>query len=76
MADVRSIFKDMVRQRRVQAASGLVAIAGIAMWLMGLSPGEYIAAGAIILFTVATVRWIDDEEKIEEEQVQQAVVKK
>lgn len=76
MVDVRSIFKDMVKQRRVQAAMGLLAIAGIALWLMNIPLGEYIAAGAIILFTVATVRWINDEEVIEEEQMQQAVVKK
>ncbi|MGA9141095.1 MAG: hypothetical protein WBZ29_12770 [Methanocella sp.] len=76
MVDVRIIFKDMVRQRRVQAATGLVAIAGIIMWLDGLPLGEYIAAGAIILFAVATIRWIDDEEKVEEEQIQQVVAKK
>ncbi len=76
MVDDRSLFKDMTRQRMVQAATGIVAIAGIAMWLMGLPLGEYIAAGAIILFAVATIRWVDDEEKVEEEQIQQAVARK
>jgi hypothetical protein len=75
MVDASSVFKDMVRQRIVQAATGLVAIAGITMWLIGLPMGEYIAAGAIVLFTVATLRWIDDEEKIEEEQLQQTIRK-
>jgi hypothetical protein len=76
MVDDRSVFKDMTRQRMVQAATGIVAIAGIAMWLMGLPLGEYIAAGAIILFAVATIRRVDDEEKVEEEQIQQAVARK
>jgi hypothetical protein len=76
MVDDRSVFKDMTRQRMVQAATGIVAIAGIAMWLMGLPLGEYIAAGAIILFAVATIRWVDDEEKVVEEQIQQAVARK
>jgi hypothetical protein len=70
MTDVRSIFKDMVRQRRVQAATALLAVAGIALWLAGNTLGMYLAAAAIILFTVATLRWIDDEEIIEEEQLQ------
>ena len=76
MADVRSAFRDMVRQRRVQAATGLLALVGIAMWLAGIMLGEYVAAAAIILFAVATLRWIDDEEIIEEEQLHQACVKK
>lgn len=76
MTDVRSVFKDMIRQRRVQAAAAVLAIAGITLWLAGISLGEYLAAAAIVLFTVATLRWIDDEEIIEEEQLQQACVKK
>ena len=71
MTDVRSIFKDMVRQRRVQAATALLAVVGIALWLAGYTLGMYLAAAAIILFAVATLRWIDDEEIIEEEQLQQ-----
>jgi hypothetical protein len=69
MADVRSAFKDMVRQRRVQAVTAILAVAGIAFWLFGVPLSEYLAAGAIILFTVATVRWVNDEEVIEEEQL-------
>jgi hypothetical protein len=76
MTDVRSAIKDMTRQRRVQAATAVLAIAGIALWLAGIFPGEYLAAAAIIIFTVATLRWIDDEEVIEEEQLQKAAVKK
>ena len=71
MVDVRSIFKDMVRQRRVQAFAVLVAIAGAALWLTGIELGMYLAAGAVILFTVATLRWIEDEELVEEEQLHQ-----
>jgi hypothetical protein len=76
MTDVRSVIRDMTRQRMAQAAMAVVAIIGIALWLAGISPGEYLAAAAIIGFTVATLRWIDDEEIIEEEQLQQASVKK
>jgi hypothetical protein len=76
MTDVRSVFRDMTRQRRVQAAMAVLAIAGIALWLADISLGEYLAAAAIIVFTVATLRWIDDEEIIEEEQLQKAAVKK
>lgn len=76
MVDARNIPKDMTRQRIVQAAMGLVAIAGIAMWLMCVPFGEYIAAVAIIIFAVATLHWIDDKEIIEKEQVPQGVVKK
>ncbi|OPY28813.1 MAG: hypothetical protein A4E28_01274 [Methanocella sp. PtaU1.Bin125] len=76
MVDARSLFKDMVKQRRVQAATGVVAILGVTMWLMCIPLGEYLAAGAVILFAVATIRWIDDEEKIKEEQLQQPVGKK
>jgi uncharacterized membrane protein len=76
MTDGRSIIRDMVRQRRVQAATAVLAVTGIALWLVGFPLGEYLAAAAIILFTVATVRWINDKEVIEEGQLQQAVVEK
>jgi hypothetical protein len=76
MTDVRSVIKDMVRQRRVQAVTAFLAVAGIGIWLVGVSLGEYLAAAAIILFTIATLRWIDDEEIIEEEQLQKVAVKK
>jgi hypothetical protein len=76
MTDVRSVIKDMTRQRMVQAAMAALAVGGIALWLAGISLGEYLAAAAIIVFTVATLRWIDDEEIIEEEQLQQVYVKK
>jgi hypothetical protein len=76
MTDVRSVIKDMTRQRVAQAAMAVAAIAGIALWLAGISLGEYLAAAAIIGFAVATLRWIDDEKIIEEEQLQKAAVKK
>jgi hypothetical protein len=76
MADVRSAIKDMVRQRRVQAATGALAFVGLALWLVGIPLGEYLAAGAIIVFAIATIRWVDDEEVVEEEQLQQINVKK
>jgi hypothetical protein len=76
MTDVRSVFKDMMKQRRVQAATAFLALAGIGIWLAGITLGEYLAAAAIILFTVATLRWIDDEEIIEEDHLQKTTVKK
>lgn len=76
MTDVRGVFKDMIKQRRVQAATAFLAVVGITIWLIGYSVGEYLAAAAVILFTVATIRWIDDEEVIEEEQLQQAIAEK
>jgi hypothetical protein len=75
MTDVRNVFKDMTRQRRVQATTAFLALAGIGIWLIGYSLGEYLAAAAIILFTVATLRWIDDEEIVEEQQLQVSVKK-
>jgi hypothetical protein len=76
MADVRTIVKDMTKQRIVQAVTALLAIVGIAGWLAGIPFSEYLAAAAIIVLTVATVRWVNDEEVLEEEQLQQAVVEK
>jgi hypothetical protein len=67
MADVKNVLRDMVRQRRVQAVTGALAAGGIFIWMLGYAPGQYVAAGAIILFTVATLRWIDDEEVVEKE---------
>jgi uncharacterized membrane protein YidH (DUF202 family) len=77
MVDV-SVVRDMSRQRKLQFLTGLVAILGIVLWffnitVLSVNPGEFIAALAIILFAVATIHWVDDEEKIEEENV---VVKK
>lgn len=71
MADVKGAIRDMVRQRRVQAATAVIALAGLIAWLMGYALGQYLAAGAIILFTVASVRWIDDEEYLEKEDLGQ-----
>ncbi len=76
MADVPNAIKDMVKQRRVQAATGALALFGLALWLAGVVLGEYLAAGAIVVFAVATIRWVDDEEAIEEEQLQQLNLKK
>jgi hypothetical protein len=77
MVDI-SVVRDMSRQRKLQFITGLIAIIGVVLWFFGItvisiSLGEFIAALAIILFAVATIHWVDDEEKIEEEA---AVVKK
>jgi uncharacterized membrane protein YidH (DUF202 family) len=77
MVDV-SVVRDMSRQRKLQFVTGLVAILGIVLWffnitVLSVNPGEFIAALAIIIFAVATIHWVDDEEKIEEEK---AIVKK
>ncbi len=71
MVDLK-IVNDMSRQRKLQALSGILAIFGIGLWyfnvrIFSISPGEFIAALAIIFFAVATIHWFDDEEKIEED---------
>lgn len=71
MVDI-SVLSDMGRQRKIQALTGAVAIFGLCLWYFGVrilsfSPGEFIAALAIIFFAVATIHWFDDEEKLEEE---------
>lgn len=76
MIDVQSVFKDRIRQRRIQAATSMLAVVGFAMWMAGLPTGEYLAAAAIIFFAVATVRWINDEAVIERERLQMATAKK
>ena len=73
MADFSNILKDMSRQRKVQCMTAVVAIIGVLVWLTGytvlnVSPGALIAALAIILFAVATVKRVDDEEIIDEGQ--------
>jgi hypothetical protein len=65
MADLKSIIKDMAKQRKLQGVSACFSIAGIVCWLMGIQYGAYIAALFIILFAVATIKWIDDEEAID-----------
>ena len=67
MADVKTAIKDMVKQRHIQAVAGFFTLLGIGAWLLGYAPGQYLAAASIILFTVATLRWIDDEERLEKE---------
>lgn len=71
MVDI-GVIKDMSRQRKIQAFTGCIALAGIGLWyfdvtVIGYSIGEFIAAAAIILFAVATIHWFDDEEKVEED---------
>lgn len=71
MVDI-TVVRDLSRQRKLQCVTGLVAVLGVALWffnvtVLGVSVGEFIAALAIILFAVATIHWVDDEEKIEEE---------
>jgi dolichol kinase len=65
MVDLRVVLKDMFKQRVVQGVTAFFAIAGLLAWLLGYAMGEYLAAASIILFAVATLRWIDDEEHIE-----------
>lgn len=67
MSDLRTVLKDMMRQRTIQAGTALLAVAGMIGWLMGVELGAYIAALAIIICAVATIKWIDDEEKLEVE---------
>jgi len=66
----------MFRQRVVQGATGITAIAGLSVWVFGYWWGEYLSAAAIILFTVATLRWLDDEEAVEKEHMAERSVKK
>ena len=73
MSDFSSVIKDMSRQRKVQCVTAVVALAGVVIWLLGftvfnVSPGALIAALAIILFAVATVKRVNDEETLEEGQ--------
>jgi hypothetical protein len=75
MSDLSNIVKDMSRQRKVQCAMAVFAVFGATLWLMditmfNINPGEFIAALAIILFAVATIRRVDDEEVLEEGQEQ------
>ncbi|HTY89664.1 MAG TPA: hypothetical protein VMC84_00655 [Methanocella sp.] len=67
-----TVINDMSRQRKLQGLTGCLAVFGLVLWYFDVkvfmvSPGEYIAALAIIFFAIATVHWFDDEEKIEEE---------
>jgi hypothetical protein len=71
MVDIR-VLSDMSRQRKIQGLTGCTAIFGLGLWffnikVLSVSPGEFIAALAIIVFAVATIHWFDDEEKVEEE---------
>ncbi len=75
MAEVKSVIKDMSKQRVIQGVTGLIALISLGVWFMGQWWGVYPAAGAIILFAVATLHWIDDEEVIEKEHCGQAVKK-
>ncbi len=73
MSDLSYIIKDMSRQRKVQCVMAIFAVFGATLWLMNITlfninPGEFIAALAIILFAVATIRRVDDEEVLEEGQ--------
>ncbi len=71
MVDIK-VISDMSRQRKLQGLTGCLAIFGIGLWyfnvkIFSVSPGEFIAALAIIFFAIATIHWFDDEEKIEED---------
>ena len=76
MADMKYVLKDMLKQRVVQAVTAVLAVAGLAAWVLGQWWGEYLAAAAIILFTVATIHWLDDEEGVEKEHLAERSVKK
>ena len=70
-----SVIRDMSRQRKLQGLTGCLAIFGLGLWycnvkIFTVSPGEFIAALAIIFFAVATIHWFDDEEKLEEEKLE------
>ena len=75
MADLKCVVKDMFKQRVIQAVTGIIAVVSLIVWFIGQWWGTYVAAGAIILFAVATLHWIDDEEVIEKEHCGQAVKK-
>jgi hypothetical protein len=73
MSDLSNIIKDMSKQRKVQCVMAIIAVFGAILWLMditvlNINPGEFIAALAIILFAVATIKRVDDEEVLEEGQ--------
>lgn len=70
MSDLGSVLSDMSRQRKLQLVTGFMAVIGLLMWFFNvmvysISPGEIIAAVAIIIFAVATIHWVDDEESLE-----------
>ncbi|HMK45666.1 MAG TPA: hypothetical protein VK436_03475 [Methanocella sp.] len=67
MVDSKNVPRDMFRQRVMQAITGITAVAGLSVWVFGYWWGEYLSAAAIIFFTVATLRWLDDEEVVEKE---------
>ena len=74
MVDI-SVISDMSHQRKLQGLTGLLAAFGLVLWYFNVkvftvSPGEFIAALAIIFFAIATIHWFDDEEKVEEENLQ------
>ena len=71
MVDI-SVISDMSRQRKLQGLTGCLAVFGLMLWYFNVkvfmvSPGEFIAALAIIFFAIATIHWFDDEEKVEED---------
>ncbi len=73
MSDLSNVIRDMSKQRKVQLVTGLAAIVGAVLWLFNfnvfsISIGEFIAALSIILFAVATIKRVDDEEELEEGQ--------
>lgn len=76
MGDTKNVAKDMFKQRIVQGFTGSVAVFSLALWYLGQWWGCYLAAAAIILFTVATLHWIDDEEVIEKEHLGGQPIKK
>lgn len=76
MADLKNVAKDMFKQRIVQGFTASIAVVSLTFWFLGNWWGSYLAAIAIIMFTVATLHWIDDEEVIEKEHLSGQPVKK
>ena len=75
MADLKHVARDKFKQRVVQAVTGIIAVVSVGLWFLDQWWGEYLAAAAIILFTVATLRWIDDVVILEKEHFAQPVKK-
>ena len=75
MADLKNVARDKFKQRIVQTVTGIIAIIGVTLWFLGQWWGQYLAAASIIIFTVATLRWIDDEVVLEKEHFTQPAKK-
>ncbi|CAJ37763.1 hypothetical protein [Methanocella arvoryzae] len=75
MADLKNVARDKFKQRVVQTVTGIIAIIGVTLWFLGQWWGPYLAAASIILFTVATLRCMDDEAVLKREHFAQLAKK-